>query len=475
LSIEHKSDINPPIKIPKEITIVYSDFSNMQAFSEKLKKNPCELIIPGPIPFNTISGEDILISHGYDALLLPFKNVIFFAYPGNNFKLILKQTKLYNDLLSENQTNFSKRDLLFSIDNTKNITLFNLPPKPESINISTEEHEDTPFDTAYREELLDDSNVEENEREEIKTLKDIWAQIQRNPHKESQKTQFIHNPSKEYTNLYVEFENGVRDTLPFPVGILLRKKGPGGEYILTPIDDLSPNDQIIYIQTDERESIDNNLLRTIFSEDEMSLEDILEPLTALKSFYISLKTLDKWKDYDETKMKNLYWLSTNQKENLFNLIRILLNKKSKQDLQNFLNDSIWQELIQPERLIDIFNDGNRTLTQEKLYNLSVAFGSKNYALNSFKQICKKTINEQKHYHFINEINLLAVGRLVGHQGIIVNYNIINEKGMNIHNFLKQVGRSIQRVANGKVDFLNPIDNAIEQKMKKCKVVKIGAC
>ena len=212
----------------------------------------------------------------------------------------------------------------------------------------------------------------------------------------------------------------------------------------------------------------------------MSLEDILEPLTALKNFYISLKTLDKWKDYDETKMKNLDWLSATQKENLFYLIRILLNKKSKQDLQNFLNNSIWQELIEqkliePERLIDIFNDGNRTLTQEKLYKLFVAFGSKNYALPSFKQICKKTINEQKHLHFIDEINLLAVGRLLGHQGIIANYNIINEKGMNIHNFLTQVGRSIQRVANGRSELLSPIDNAIEQKMKKCTVVKIGTC
>lgn len=480
LSIKHKSDLIPPIEIPQKITIVYSDFSKMQAFSEKMKTNPCDLIIPGPIPFNTISGEDILISHGYDALLLPFENVIFFAYPGNNFKLILKQTKLYNDLLSENQTNFSKRDLLFSIDNTKNITRFNLPSKPQSINIPTEEHEDTPFDTAYREELLDDSNVEENERDEIKTLKDIWAQIQRNPHKESQKTQFIHNPSKEYTNLYVEFENGVRDTIPFPVGILLRKKGPGGEYILTPIDELSPNDQIIYIQTDERESIEresieNYLKRTIFGLDEMSLEDILEPLTAIKNFYMSLRILDIWKNYDETKMKKLDWLSATQKENLFNLIRILLNKKSEQDLQNFLNNSIWQELIEPESLINIFNEGNRTLTQEKLYGLFVAFGSKNYTLAAFKLLCKKTNYEQTHYHFIEEINLLAVGRLLGHQGIILNYNIINEKGMNIHNFLKQVGRSIQRVANGRGEFLHPIDNAIEQKMKKCTVVKIGTC
>lgn len=480
LSIKHKSDIIPSIEIPEKITIVHSDFSKMQAFSEKMKTNPCELIIPGPIPFNTISGEDILISHGYDALLLPFENVIFFAYPGNNFKLILKQTKLYTDLLSENQTNFSKRDLLFSIDNTKNITRFNLLPKPQSINNPTDENEDTPFDTAYREELLDDSNVEENERDEIKTLKDIWAQIQRNPNKESQKTQFIHTPSKEYTNLYVEFENGVRDTIPFPVGILLRKKGPGGEYILTPIDELSPNDQIIYIQTDERESIEresieNYLKRTIFGVDEMSLEDILEPLTTIKNFYMSLRILDIWKNYDETKMTKLDWLSATQKENLFNLIRILLNKKSKQDLQNFLNNSIWQELIEPESLINIFNEGNRTLTQEKLYGLFVAFGSKNYTLAAFKLLCKKTNYEQTHYHFIDEINLLALGRLLGHQGIILNYNIINEKGMNIHNFLTQVGRSIQRVANGRGEFLHPIDNAIEQKMKKCTVVNIGSC
>ncbi len=475
VEVENRSDkINKKI-VERNIQIIYTELSKMQNLPHELIQNS-ELLIPGPIPFHTISEEDILISHGYDALLLPFKNIVFSAYPGMNFKKLLRQIKLYNDLLFENQTRISRRDLLFSLDHTKNIRRFNLPPKPSLDDIQEEGHEvDTPIDTTIRQELLDDSNTDKDEREEIRTLKDIWTQIQKKSLKSSSTTPFKHKLSKEQIEFYVEFETGARETISFPLGMLIRKK-ISGAYILSPIEELSEEDTIIYIQTDERESIENYLLRTIISEDEMSLEDILEPLTALKSFYTALKSLDIRKGYDETKIKNLDWLSTTQKENLFNLTRILLSERSIQDVQNvqnFLNNSIWHEIIKPERLIDIFNDGNRTLTQEKLYNLSVEFGLKNYTLNSFKQICKKTIHEQKHYHFINEINLLAIGRLIGHYEIIENYQLINEKGAGIHNFLKQVGRSIQRVANGRGDPLNDMDNAIEPKMKKCKIVKVG--
>ncbi|MDW7728106.1 MAG: hypothetical protein SCH70_13580 [Candidatus Methanoperedens sp.] len=57
-------------------------------------------------------------------------------------------------------------------------------------------------------------------------------------------------------------------------------------------------------------------------------------------------------------------------------------------------------------------------------------------------------------------------------GIIENYQMINEKGIRIGTFLRQVGRSINRVANGKGDNFNEMDIAIEEKMKKCTIVKI---
>lgn len=473
--VEHKSDISPKEIYENDIITIHTDFSNMQALSMEIIKNS-ELIIPGPIPFTTVSDEDIIIFHGYDALLLPFRNVIFFAYPGNNFRNIIKQAKLYNDLLSETQSNISKRDLIFSLDNIKNITRFNLPSKPESNNIPTEENQiESPFDTAFREECINESNVDENEREEIRTLKDIWNQIRKKQPIELSKNP-IHT-SKEHTTFCVEFESGERETLSFPVDILIRKK-IGNDYILTPIDELCENDQIIYIQADERESIENYLLRVIFNEDMMSLEDILKPLTALKSFYELLRLIDIKEKYDEIKMKNLDWLSPLQKERLFNLVRILLRKDSlntTEIFECFSENDIWYEAIKAERLIEIFNIGNKKITYEKLYYLSVEMGLKEYKKDSFKALCSTAINEQKHYSFRNENNLLVIGRLIGHQGIVDNYRIINEKGGKIRTFLQQVGHSIKRVANGKGEPLNEIDLAIEGKMRKCTIFKMGSC
>ncbi len=472
---EYRSDKINKKTVKNEIQIIYTELSKMQNLPRELIQNS-ELLIPGPIPFHTISEEDILISHGYDALLLPFKNIVFSAYPGTNFKKLLKQIKLYNDLLSENQTRISRRDLLFSLDYTKNVHRFNLPHRPSLNDIPEEGNEgDTPIDTTIRQELLDDSNTDENEREEIRTLRDIWAQIQKKPLKSSSTTSFKHKPSKEQIDFCVEFGTGAREIISFPVGMLIRKK-IGDAYILSPIEELSEEDTIIYIQTDERESIENYLRRNIFSEDKMSLEDILEPLTALKLFYDLLKSLGIQYLYDETKMAKLYWLSPDEKEKLFNLFTLLCKDSSHlEEVSTLLTFSIWQGAVKAEKLNEIFSVGNRTITYRKLYYLAVELGLKNYKEDSFKGLCSTAINEQKHYSFHDENNLLALGRLIGHQGIIGDYQIINEKGSKIRTFLQQVGFSIKRVADGRGDPFNEIDLAIEGKMKKCKIVKLGGC
>lgn len=468
--IEHKGDTIPTELIENEITIIHTDFSKMQAFPHELIKNS-ELIISGPIPFTTISEGDILISHGYDALLLPFKKVILFAYPGSNFKYILKQMKLYNDLLSEKENNISKRDLLFSLDNTKNITRFILPSKPELNALQTEEHEiDTPIDTAIREELLDDSNADETEREEIRTLKEIWDNIKKKPVKLPTASPLKPLQPKDHIHFCVEFELGSRENLSFPIGTLIRKKS-GEDYILSPIDEILENDQIIYIQTDERESIENYLLKTL--EDETSLEEILMPLLSIKSFYKTLNSIDFRMYYDETKLKNIYWLSPMEKENLFNLFQALINKDLIK-LEEVLSNSIWKGLIKLETIIYIYNDTNKKTTYSKLFHLAEKMGL-NYKENSFKMLCSTAINDQKHYSFHNEKNLLAIGKLIGHNEIIENYQIINEQGSRIRTFLQQVGFSIKRFANDEGELINEMDLAIEGKMKKCKIVKLGMC
>ena len=462
-------------KISYVVHILYSDLSKMQELPQELIQKS-ELLIPGPIPFHTISDDYILISHGYDTLLLPFKKVVFFAYPGYNFKQLLRQIKLYDDLISENQTNIGKRDLLFSIEHTNKSQRFKLPSKPHFNEIQEKKSEmDTPFDTAIRQELLDGSNVDGYEREEIKTLVDIWDSIQKNTRTESQPHPFINHSSKEHMEFCVEYETNVRDIISFSIDTLIRKKD-GHEYILLSVEELSEGDQIFYIESDERESVENYLLRTLLSEEELSLEKILGPLVDLKSFYETIKSINIQKDYDENQMKKIDWLSLDQKKNLFDLLSILLNKDffTSEDNRNlFVLNSIWRN-IESERLIEIFEEGTKKITHTKLFNLATEMGL-NYKESSFKALCSTAINEQKHYSFQNEKNLLALGLLLGHQDIINNYQTINEKGVKIGTFLRQVGRSIQRVASGNDEPFNEIDMAIEGKTKKCTIIKTGKC
>jgi len=351
-----------------------------------------------------------------------------------------------------------------------------LPSKPHFNEIQEKKSEmDTPFDTAIRQELLDGSNVDGYEREEIKTLIDIWDSIQKNTRTESQPHPFINHSSKEHMEFCVQYETNIRDIISFSIDTLIRKKD-GDEYILLSVGELSEGDQIFYIESDERESVENYLLRTLLSEGELSLEKILGPLVALKSFYETIKSINIQKDYDENQMKKIDWLSPDQKKNLFNLLSILLNKDffTQEDNRNlFVLNSIWRN-IESERLIEIFEEGTKKITHTKLFNLATEMGLK-YKESSFKALCSTAINEHKHYSFQNEKNLLALGLLLGHQDIINNYQTINEKGVKIGTFLRQVGRSIQRVASGNGEPFNEIDMAIEGKKKKCTIIKTGKC
>ncbi|MCK4798587.1 MAG: hypothetical protein KAT05_14495, partial [Spirochaetes bacterium] len=472
VKVEQRTDNHPKSVVENEMQIKYTELSKMQTLPYEFIKSS-ELVIPGPIPFHTISDDDILISHGYDALLLPFKEITFFAYPGHNFKELMRQIKLYKDLISENETKISQRDLLFSIEHTNKSCRFKLPPKPDVKDVIGDEL-DTVIDSAMRQEQLNELNADEAELEEMKTLKEIWAQARQKEQNGPQKRSIIHNPSKEYINLDVRFEDGTIDTISFQKGILIRKKY-GDDYILSAIDELSENDQIIYIQTDERDSIENYLLKTILSEDEMSLEEITKPLTALKTFYEIIHSLNFKQSYDETIMNKFDWLSPEQKENLFKMFSILFSRDQSSldnSLALLIDSSVWNGLIKPEALMQIFEKGTKNITYSKLFNLAKSMGL-NYKENSFKQLCSTAINEETHYSFHDDKNVMAIGNLIGHMGIIENYQIINEKGSSIGTFLRQVGRSINRVANGKGDILNPIDIAIEEKMKKCTIVNIG--
>ena len=457
------------------IQLLYGALSKIHELPQELIQSS-ELLIPGPIPFHTISDQEILISHGYDAFLLPFKKLIFFAYPGMNFRQLLKQINSYKDLISEKQTDVAKMDLSFSINHTTKNQRFYLPFEPGLSEYKGKvSNGDTPVDTVIREELMDTSKADVSEIDDIKTLNDIWNTIKQN--KQSQKSlySFEYQSSKEQIEFCVEYDTGERDTISFPVDKLIRKKA-GDDYVLLSVDDLSEGDQIYYIQSNERESIENYLLKILLSEEEMSLEQILEPLTDLKIFYDCLNSLNFATKYSDIEMKKIYWLSPEQKNNLYNVLRCLLNKESLTDDEklNLITDSIWND-VKPKRLIEIHSEGIKKVTKKKLYHLALEMGLTSYKETSFKALCTKTINEQKHYSFHNEKNLEAIGKLIGNSNIINNYQAINERGSMVGKFLRQVGFSIKRVASGNSEPFNEIDMAIGKKLKKCVIVKKGKC
>jgi len=81
-------------------------------------------------------------------------------------------------------------------------------------------------------------------------------------------------------------------------GTLIRKKN-GEDYVLTQVDDLAEDDEILYIESIERESIDNFLLRDFVQEKGISLEQIFEPFYCLRLFYETLNSIDYFGDYPD--------------------------------------------------------------------------------------------------------------------------------------------------------------------------------
>lgn len=454
-----------------DLQLIYCSLSQMHDLDKEQISNS-DLLIPGPIPFNTVTEQELVLSQGYDALLLPFKEVIFFAYPGFNIKNILDQLHLFNDLFSNCHTDIAAKDLALSLKYTSKSVRFTMPSKSK-LKDDDACLNDTSFDSLIRQQLIENIEANDENKSVVTSLKDIWSSLEGKSGFTYPK-RFFQNErqSKEQIEICVEFESGNKQIISFPFETLIRKSF-GSEYILTPISELTEGDQIYFIQSDERESIENFLLRTIsrFSGEECFIEDILEPLTALKIFYESLKSFDYERGSLDT-MNKLYWLPPDLKSNLYDLLYKLQNTThlEVEQLSQDIQWSIWSE-IKPESLIKIFKTGRNTITQTKLFKLAEELGL-SYKESSFKVLCSAAINEQKHYSFQNKENLLSIGKLIGHQRIIEDYVSINEKGVMIGTFLRQVGKSLKRVISGDREPFNEIDIAISEGLNKCTVLEV---
>lgn len=443
---------------------------------EKIVKS--RLLMPGPIPFQTISNGELYISQGYDALLLPFKEIVFFAYPGRNLQRIAKQFKLYKEIFSEESTRISNLDLLYSIEHMNKSERYEFPEKPliEGIVPQNMAEGDTVFDAAVRTELLDTSRASEDEKEEIISLKEIWNRIGRKKARSSNEYAKPYSTvlpiQREQISLKIKFYDGTEDSISFMRGTLIRKRS-GEDFILTQVDDLTEDDEILYIESIERESIDNFLLRDFVQEKGISLEQIFEPFSCLRLFYETLNSIDYCGEYPADTMKKLYWLNETQNSALFKTIQILLREPNPAELDKQLCDvnNIYSGQLSPDQLIQAFTGRRNQITYEKLFKLAQFVGL-SLAKDTFKQYCTFAINEHQHYYFKNNRDLLALGHLIGHQRIIDDYQIINSQGRDVGTILQIIGRSIARVTRGVSDQFSEMDASIEGKVKRCTVISV---
>jgi len=460
-----------------KLNIDLSELSSIcHSSQEKIVKS--RLLMPGPVPFQTISNGELCISQGYDALLLPFKEIVFFAYPGRNLQRIAKQFRLYKEIFSEEPTRISNADLLFSIEHMNKSKRYEFPPLP-SVEDSTPQKMtdgDTVFDSAVRTELLDESRASEDEKEELVTLKEIWTRIGRKKSilgiEEAKPTSTFSPIQREEITLKVKFDDGREDSISFMSGTLIRRRS-GEDYVLTQIDDLAEDDEILYIESNERESIDNYLLRDFVQEKGISLEQIFEPFTCLRLFYETLNSVDYFGEYPAEAMKKLYWLDETQNTVLFKTIQLLLRDPTSPELNTLLHDvnNIYSGQISSDQLTQTFTGRRIQITYEKLFKLAQFVGL-SLAEPTFKQYSTFALNERHHYYFKNDKDLLALGRLIGHQRIIEDYQIINSQGRDVGTILQIIGRSIARVTRGISDHFSEMDASIEGKVQRCIIVSV---
>lgn len=469
------------IKNPREIkkTMLSMHFSHHNLVDlYKLDKddiNQSILLIPGPIPFQTITDRGIIITQGYASLLLPFKKIIFLTYPGINFKRIIRQIKTIEPLFKKDLTDISIRDLSYSLQQTHDCHTINLPEPIEQFDEPIDQliSEGTPFDVAVREELTNECNAhDDDERQDIISLKSIWDKLRDRSTQEGKPSfsdKYNSYSNRDMLPIWVQFDNSTPEQIAFSKGTLIRKK-TNGLYLLCPVEDLKKGDEILYIETSDKLSIDNYVLKDFFDDQGLSMEQILEPFTCLKIFYNALKSINQ-QELDATpELEKIYWLSSKEKEKLIITITFLVNSYNADNRDDEVEKNIfWAPIISSNELREIFGKGNNTITYSKLYRVAKKLGI-SIAENTFNQYCSLALNEQNHYYFKNPDDLLALGRLIGHAEICDNYEIINEMGQKVGRILQIIGRSLSRVTSGNSELLSELDMGIAGLIKKCVVI-----
>jgi len=432
------------------------------------------LLVPGPVPFQTITDSGIIITKGYASLLLPFKKIILFSYPGVNFKRTSRQIRVLELLYKKELTDVSMKDLSYSLRQTHKCHTIELPKLCEQSDESLDQliNGDTPFDAAVRDELTNECTAhDDDEKQEISTLKDIWQKLKADSAQKGlpslQGRPFYSN--RDLLPIRVRFENGTVEQIAFSRGTLIRRK-INGKYLLCPIEDLNIGDEILCVETSDKLSIDNYVLKDYFDDQDLSMEQILEPFTCLKLFYHALYSINLQQVCSISELRNLYWLPDGDKEVLIRTISASLNQYVEDNGENnFESNNFWYPFVSVDELKKVFGRGGSRITYSKMFRIAKRLGI-SIAENTFNQYCSLALNEENHYFFKNSRDLLALGRLMKHTEICNDYETINEMGRKVGRILQIIGRSISRVTSGNSELLNELDIGIEKVIKKCIII-----
>lgn len=469
-TINNSGDIN---SVKNTITFSYLELPKIILSKSIWELKNCELLIPGPIPFHTFTEDEIRISQGFDALLLPFKRIIFFAYPGENFKRLSNQIESYIDLFKKS-SRLAKQDLEFSLKYLTESKVKEYPIKLTQFDVAPPEElsDDSPIDTLFRDEFLKRPHENETEQKILIELADIWKNIKETKISQKGTQKRLFDEDKELIKLDVLFKSGKREWISFTSGRFIRRK-ENDNYISCRVDDLVVGNEIIYLQTNDRENIDDYFLHD-FIEEDISLEYILRPFSHLKLFYEALKLIECSSSYDSTTLQKLDWLKNEKRRKLlFELFKKLFDESSISEVSEmFCPENIWTNVVSPERLVDIFKNKKR-MSYALLYKIAKSIGPIEIKESTFKQYCSMALGSEKnHYYFRTEEDLLTLGKLLGDYKIIENYMDINENGKQIKNVFQTIGNSVSRVTKGKADPLNVMDSIIMEKMRRCTILDI---
>jgi len=268
--------------------------------------------------------------------------------------------------------------------------------------------------------------------------------------------------------------------------------GERDTYVLA--SELESGQEIVYLESDDKDGLDNYFIKSFSEYADWSLEDILDTYSCLSQFIDVIQNIHSESDFSEDNFESLYWLDKKEKHSLFLSIKFLLIRFQVEDdvfleLWKMIFDNegnIWSDLHllsddKKKKLKYDFESGKDNATYSNISKIAKIFGLRvtestfTALLSGIHSNRSVSASERKavHYFFKEPESLLAVGRLLGNQDIIENYEEINDAGVNIWKVLILVGQCISRAIEGKMNPYNEMDQIIRERMKICRVISVG--